>query len=167
MEFKFASTMKSLMPMAKAFGIEIYEKDNSQGKGIVLAIGSGLMMATMDELKTSRYAIEMNKANIQNPYFQDFLALASVWSDYVCIHAWFSITKPEGVVPMFKVIDSKKVFWKSNISLGLGTGFLNFKDMSTHLNHERYVRQNIDTSSEERIFCENINWEEEKRIQGG
>jgi len=145
---RYAQTLDSLSQMAAAMRVDIYEKEHAEGKGIVISIGSGLMMATMDALRTCKVALEYGKAERDNPHFPDFLSLAMEWADYVCIHAWFSITKPDRLVNLLAPYPGEKIFWKSNENLFVGHRFETFADMVTHLNDkENYTVNPLATSA--------------------
>lgn len=130
MEFQFKNTMPSLKPIADAFNVEIYERNTSTGKGIIICIGSGLLMATMDMMPSAFCAIEFDVKNRANERFVDFLSITSHWADYIFVHAWFSITKPIKLIEVLKVVPEDKLYWKSNKHLGHGKEFKTLKEVA-------------------------------------
>lgn len=132
---------------SKSWDIELFEKENhATGNGFLLCVGSGLLMATMDEIKTVKYAVELTKKNIGNPYFRDFLHIVQMNTDFICVHAWFSITKPETISNLICEINPNKLFIKANYEFGYGKEFRNLKGLSHYLN-AFYGKENINIGS--------------------
>jgi hypothetical protein len=130
--FQYTRTMGSLQPIASAFHVDLFEKDKAQGRGMVIAIGSGLLMATMDALPQVCCAVEYDKRNRENPRFIDFLSIAAHWVDFVAVHTWFSISKPAALMEVLQVVPPEKLIWKSNFRLfpaGYALEAENFEDL--------------------------------------
>jgi hypothetical protein len=68
-----------------------------RGNGILFAIGSGLMMAAMDQLPHVRWALDVGGPK-QGPHILvQYWCEALPWVvDHICVAAWFTITDPSG-----------------------------------------------------------------------
>jgi|GEM_PF-2668618 len=118
--------------IARFAGVNIYDYLRS-GNSMLISLGSGLLMATMDQIPGIRYAIEFTKQERENDRFVDFLALSSNYVDHVCIHAWFSISKPDALKKVLESIPEDKIVYKANADLGRGRRFETFSELSEHL----------------------------------
>lgn len=75
-----------------------YGKERPTAKGLLIAVGSGLLMASMDALPMCRYAVEYHGRSAQNPAYWDRLTLLAAQSDLIVVHGWFSISSPQPLV---------------------------------------------------------------------
>ena len=72
-------------------GIIDYKRE---GHGILMAIGSGFMMAVMDMCPKLRYCTDLS--NFRNwDGFQKWLVCMNWLADFIVVAAWYSISKPE------------------------------------------------------------------------
>ena len=89
--------------LAWAYGVPApIDYGPDRGDGILFAIGSGLMMASMDQLPHVRWALDVGGPK-QGPH-----ALVTAWCEalpwvvsHVCVAAWFTITNPSGFVRVY------------------------------------------------------------------
>jgi hypothetical protein len=85
--------------------------------GLLLAVGSGLMMATMDAVPELRWCIDIGGGR-DYPRLPD----AAVWFDrlvpLIVVHAWYSITAPYALRSALPCITHARLIVKSNLDLG-------------------------------------------------
>ena len=118
--------------IAKGVGLDLIQFENRKGNGLLVSVGSGLLMATMDEILTLRDAVEIMPNQRNKRLLELFPALCSFY-DYVFFHCWFSISTPEFYLSLSKS-PSKTVYYKSNKPLN-GKEFKTFKEASEFLNN--------------------------------
>lgn len=83
-----------LAAIAKAYGVEQLV-DYGRGTGLLLASGSGTMMAIMDLCPQFRWCLDIDVN--QRARLGGLLAWASRLCSPICIAGWFSITSPAGL----------------------------------------------------------------------
>lgn len=113
------SERAELLPRAlRAYGVPVIDYERP-GSGLLLSVGSGLMMATMDALPRLRWCVDLGGGR---PYPD--LPEAMVWvnrlASVVVVHAWYSVTAPDPLIESLPRLRDTPVVLKSNVPLLVG-----------------------------------------------
>jgi len=110
--------------LAYAYGVPTpIDYGPQRGDGILFAVGSGLMMAAMDQLPYVRWALDVGGPK------QGAHRLVSSWCEalgwvvsHVCVVAWFTITDPSGFEAVYLApLPAERLAVYSRPRLSLGT----------------------------------------------
>ena len=82
--------------IAKAYGLPLIPYDRKRKKGLLIAIGSGLMMASMDAATECAWCMDIPAALI--PKLDQALGAFKVVCAPIIFVAWFSATNPEAAL---------------------------------------------------------------------
>jgi hypothetical protein len=77
--------------VARAYGLEVIDYARA-GTGLLISVGAGLMMASMDLATSCRWSIDLRVTDISR--LGDALGALEVLCDPVIFVAWFSVTDP-------------------------------------------------------------------------
>lgn len=107
---------------------------DNRGSGIVISVGSGMLMAAMDVMPCCRFGIDLG-GGVQYPRLNDWM----IWMNRLCslivIAGWFSVTDPKHVRAAISFVDYEKLLVYSNIDLGHGSRFNNFGALIENANN--------------------------------
>ena len=102
--------MPELIRIAAAYGVDLYDYERS-GDGLLIAVGAGLMLATMDVIPRIRWCCDLSGG--RGGRLADFL----YWADRECnlfvVNAWFSISDPAPIAAAFAPFAAKTI-WRAN-----------------------------------------------------
>jgi succinyl-CoA synthetase beta subunit len=94
------------------------------GDGLLLAVGAGLLMATMDCIPRLRWCVDVGGEQRWEDHARNRLHEWLVWMNrevaVVVVHAWFSVSDPGPIARAIRAVDAEKLVWKSNVPLGHG-----------------------------------------------
>ncbi len=112
------SEAELLLPRAMAsYGVPVLDWERPGASGLLLSVGAGLMLATMDALPCIRWAVDLGGGK---PYPK--LGDALVWADrlvsVVVVHAWFSVTAPSTLRASLLSLRRVPLVVRSNMTLG-------------------------------------------------
>lgn len=108
--------------ICRAYGIDLIDKGEGENK-LIISIGSGLLMATMDLFPHYRFAFEYKK-DVNN----DAYALLNLYINRIVVTAWFSISKPVYLYKSLNNFEVDKIFYQSNYEL-IGKRFSTLKNL--------------------------------------
>lgn len=98
-----------VVALSRVYGFEVLDYgEEREGRGLLLAVGSGLLMATMDLTPACRWATDLSGGK-PIPKMVDWCVWMSRLVDFVAVAAWFSITDPEFLRYGLEVIGSSKL----------------------------------------------------------
>lgn len=99
MSLRYGATRQMTpIQLAHAYGVPApIDYGPHRGDGLLFAIGSGLLMACMDQLPAVRWALDVS-APRQGPHLlvQSWCEALPFTVSHVCVAAWFTITDPFG-----------------------------------------------------------------------
>lgn len=122
-----------LSVLNRAYGVEPIDYGPRRGNDLLIAIGSGLMMAAMDLMPSCRYAIDLGggqKPRLLGPWLEGVSRLV----DRVVVVAWYSISDPDVLRRALRGCEQEKVFVYCNVSLGVGQHFQDLEALAMHMN---------------------------------
>lgn len=94
------------------------------GDGLLLAVGSGMMMAAMDLLPRMRWCVDLGGGQRFDGPNRNRLAEWLAWmnreADVVAVAAWFSVTDPRAIREALAVVTPGRLAVYSNIDLCTG-----------------------------------------------
>lgn len=106
--------------------IKLKDRFVKGSRGMSIVVGSGLLMATMDMIKTSYIFIEYK--DIVTLKDIDKVVLYSLYCDYVFVNAWFSISSPDRLFFMLQYVPENKLYHRMNVKYTRGRAFETLKD---------------------------------------
>ena len=87
----------------RAYGLpELYDYER-ESSGLLIAVGSGLMLATMDAVPSLRYCTDIG-GGIPLPRLADAAHWIGRLVPLVVVHAWFSISVPDALCEALPVL---------------------------------------------------------------
>lgn len=98
--------------IARGYNIDLFEKQEGDEE-LIIALGSGLLMATQDLLPNVKYSFEWNK-NINS----DAIILLSNYVKKIWVVAWFSISKPVYLYQSLEPIANKVTYYSNETLCG-------------------------------------------------
>jgi succinyl-CoA synthetase beta subunit len=123
-----------IQSVSQAYHVPVIDWERP-GDGLLLAVGAGLMMATMDEITRLRWAVDLGGGTRWEDPNRNRLHEWLVWLNrevaIVVVHAWFSVSDPGPIARAIRAIDEAKVLVKSNVPLGYGTEFPDIRSLAT------------------------------------
>lgn len=119
--------------LGRAYGVPVLEY-RASGEDLLVAVGSGLMMATCDAIPSVRWCVDVGGGR-EYPGLAPWLEASAYLCRFVIVHAWFSISRPQALVRALRAVDAKKLLWTSNVDLGRGQRFHNFRALVEHLHN--------------------------------
>lgn len=120
-----------LMATARGYGIPLVDYER-EGDGVLISVGSGLMMATMDAIPRLRWCVDIGGGRIP-PRLADWLVFVDRLVPLVVVTAWFTVTDPAPVRSALQVLRRPLVVVKSNVDVGLGQRFDDIGAISEYL----------------------------------
>lgn len=120
--------------VARAYDIPLLDYGSHRGNGLLLAVGSGLMMTTMDYIPSLRWCVDVGGGR-RGDQLESFCHWANRIVSYVAVSAWFSITSPEALRGALSVFTRVPVLIKSNIDLGFGEAFADLDALAIYANN--------------------------------
>lgn len=106
-----ATKAECIKNICRAYDIDLIDKGYGKNS-LIISIGSGLMMATMDLLDDHRFAIEFKKE-----ISLDAFSLLNLYVENVSVTAWFSISKPVYLHKSLSSFSNSKIFYYANCEL--------------------------------------------------
>jgi hypothetical protein len=115
---------KRVRNISSAYLIPVIDYERC-GNGLLIAVGSGLMMATMDLVASLRWCVDVGGGRrfvVDEGLLSERNLL--VWMnrevDHVVVSAWFSVSDPRDLRDALRAVDEAKVVCYSNVDLGRG-----------------------------------------------
>jgi hypothetical protein len=103
-----------------------YERD---GGGLLIAVGSGLMLAVMDLVPTLRWCVDVGGGRsfvlhegllMERNLLHEWLVWMNREVDHVAVAAWFSVTDPRHLKDALRALDPARVVCYGNVDMGRG-----------------------------------------------
>jgi hypothetical protein len=113
-----------------------YERD---GGGLLIAVGSGLMLAVMDLVPTLRWCVDVGGGRsfvlhegllMERNLLHEWLVWMNREVDHVAVAAWFSVTDPRHLKDALRSVDEGKLVWYANADLGRGRRAADLADLA-------------------------------------
>ena len=105
-----------------------------RGNGMIITVGSGMLMASMDLVKSARYALEWKDIK-DNKELSFAINICCSFIDYIAIIAWFSVTNPLEMGKFLLDIPEKMLYIYSNFDFKIGHKIDSLKQLENILNH--------------------------------
>lgn len=84
---------------ARMYGLPpLIDYGSGRGRGVLVASGSGIMMAVMDSVPSLRWCVDVDAAYLRKPRLVEFVDLCLGIDSYVALAGWFSISDPSAFV---------------------------------------------------------------------
>jgi hypothetical protein len=81
--------------VGRLYGVELVDYGEHRGRGVLVAVGAGLMMAVMDGAPSLRWAVDTGTLRGRKATrLDEFLVAVEHAAKPVALAAWFSITDP-------------------------------------------------------------------------
>lgn len=112
------------LQLANAYGIKApIDFGEHRGQGFLFSVGAGLMMSTMDELPSCRWAVDISGAQKLGPSYWvgEFCEALPHIVSHVVVRGWFTITRPDVVErDMLRRMPRERVITCSNPTIDYG-----------------------------------------------
>lgn len=90
--------MLDVPQIARAYGLPLIDYDRYPNAGLLISVGSGLMMASMDAATKCAWCIDIPAPLI--PTLDRALGAFKMVCDPIIFVAWFSVTDPNGALAL-------------------------------------------------------------------
>jgi hypothetical protein len=114
--------------IARSFFVPVVDYDRP-GEGLLIAVGAGMMLATMDLIPSLRWCLDVgggasfvaNRGLLcERNRLLEYLAWMDRVASHVVVAAWFSVTSPADLARALSAVDPARLFVYSNRDLGAG-----------------------------------------------
>lgn len=123
--------------LASAYLVPLIDYER-EGRGLLLAVGSGLMLATMDLIPELRWCLDVGGGRsfvlhsgleMERNLLREWLVWMNREVDLVVVAAWFSVTDPTALKDALRSVDEGKLACYSNAGLGRGERATDLADL--------------------------------------
>lgn len=99
-----------VVALSRAYGFDVTDYGRARGRGVLLSVGSGLLMAAMDLMPSLRWATDLSGGKPAEQTREWCTWLDRVVS-HVVVVAWFTITDPAFLAVGLEAVDPDKLAW--------------------------------------------------------
>lgn len=93
---------ETLLRFARGYGVDILDwGEQLRGSGLLVSVGAGLMMSTMDSCPSLRFALELGGGRSYDK-LDDFMICADRLCSVIAVHAWWSLSASQPLIDALK-----------------------------------------------------------------
>jgi hypothetical protein len=127
--------MRGLDPVSlgRVYGVPVIDWGR-RGDSLLVAVGFGIMMATMDSAPGLAWAADVGGGAVY-PRLGDWLEASAQTVRRVVLVGWFSLSDPRPLAKALARVPAERLLAWSNVPLGVGREFPDLRALVEHLNH--------------------------------
>ena len=143
--------MMTLDHLARLYQIPLTDYGPARkGNGLLVAVGSGLMMSVMDVCPELRWCFDTAELRAEKaPRLDDFLIGAQYAAHPVCFAGWFSITDPAKLRAALEALDVAPVVYTGQTPMGIRGEHSNLRELVRAVAEAAAKQPTWEASSEE------------------